>query len=214
MSSNESGKYSVLNPAVFYMIQRRQRVFRDIIGKIEKPMDDIKFLEVGCGHGQFLIEFQAFGIREENIAGIDIDEKRVESSRKRVSNSDIRVAGVDKLPWADKSFDIVFQSTVFTSIPDPEIRKKGAAEMMRVCKDDGFILWYDFTFNNPANKNVRGIKKSEIRELFSGWNCEFTKITLAAPLARLLVPFSRNLTSAVETFCPFLRTHVVAKISK
>jgi ubiquinone/menaquinone biosynthesis C-methylase UbiE len=48
------------------------------------------------------------------------------------------------------------------------MRKNIVREMLRVLKPKGFILWYDYHMDNPKNPDVRGVKKREIYELFSG----------------------------------------------
>jgi len=211
--------YSALNPSAFFMIQRRQRDIRRILEKefgesTQYDLSDIKLLEIGCGSGQWLTEFQTFGMRVANLAGIELDEKRAATAEERIIGAEIKTGNAAKLPWDDNSFDIVFQSTVFTSILDDEIRNKAASEMKRVCKKNGFILWYDFAFDSPSNPNVRGVGKCEIRKLFEPWNCKFRKVTLAPPIARKIVPLSWLLAEKLETFFPFLRTHLIAKISE
>ena len=62
--------------------------------------------------------------------------------------------------------------------------------MLRVLKKEGIILWYDFSYDNPKNPDVKGIKKEEIINLFP--NCKFTfnKVTLAPPIVRSTAPRS------------------------
>jgi len=64
------------------------------------------------------------------------------------------------------------------------------AEMTRVLKSGGIVIWYDFFYNNPSNPNVRGVGASEIRSLFPGFSITLRRITLAPPVARRLVPIS------------------------
>ena len=208
------GVYSPLNSSTLFMIQRRQRDIRKILASHREKMDDVKLLEIGCGEGQWLAEFQMFGFQVANLAGIELDKERAEFAKKRIIGADIQAGNGAKLPWADNSFDIVFQSTVFTSILDKETKTKVAQEMMRVCKEDGFVLWYDFAYDSPSNKNVKGIKKCETRKLFEPWNCEIRKVTLAPPIARRIVPISWLLAEKLETFFPCLRTHLIAKIDR
>ena len=210
--------YSPLNPAALFMIQRRHREIRRILesslgNSTDYNLSNVKLLEIGCGNGQWLAEFQTFGMNVANLAGIEIDEARAESATKRIIGSDIKCGTAAELPWEDNSFDIVFQSTVFTSILDDDIKKAVASEMRRVCKDDGFILWYDFAFDSPSNSNVKGVGKSEIRNLFDPWSCDIRKITLAPPIARRVVPVSWMLAEQLETFLPFFRTHLIAEIT-
>jgi len=206
-------KYSPLNKSAFFMIQRRQREIRRILAeKFPYGTENTKLLEIGCGSGQWLAEFAGFGFRFANFAGIDLDGGRSKIAEERIPGADIRAGDASELPWPDKSFDIVFQSTVFTSVKDEGKQCKIATEMKRVCRDDGFILWYDFIYNSPANPNVRGIGRRRVMELFSPWKCEFCSVTLAPPIARRLVPLSWSLAEDIETFCPFLRTHLLALI--
>ncbi len=207
--------YSPLHPAAQFMIQRRMRIIRQILAR-EFPggCREVKLLEVGCGGGQWLAEFQEFGLNVANLAGIELDKKRAEKAAERIIGADIRHGNAASLPWNDGSFDIVFQSTVFTSILDDETRKEAAGEMKRVCRSGGFILWYDFKYDSPNNPNVRGIKKKQVENIFSPWNCEFRSVTLAPPIARRIVPLSWSLAEDLETFLPFLRTHLIAVIRR
>lgn len=86
-----------------------------------------------------------------------------------------------------------------------------AAEMRRVLKPDGLILWYDYHMNNPNNPDVRGVKAGEIHALFPGSDIRLEKITLAPPLARLLAPCSWLLCDLLGNF-PFLCTHYLGVI--
>lgn len=195
------------------MIQRRQREIRRILASAYPDgVEKVSLLEAGCGNGQWLAEFQTFGFMPENIAGIELDGKRAEFAKRRIQGADIRNGNAAELPWKDESFDIVFQSTMFTSVKDLETRKEIASEMKRVCKKSGFILWYDFIYDSPKNPDVRGVGKKEVSSLFSPWKCEFKKVTFAPPLARAIAPYSALTADILETLFPFLRTHIIAVI--
>jgi len=103
------------------------------------------------------------------------------------------------------------QEVVFTSILDPEMKIRVAAEMIRVLKPAGSIIWLDFRYNNLKNKHVKGIDKNEIETLFP--NCEvFLKtVILAPPIARIVVPISWTIASIMNKFS-FLRTHYLGII--
>ena len=122
--------------------------------------------------------------------GIDLDEERIQKAKERIPQADLQIGNAAELPWLDQSFDIVLQSTLFTSILDPHLKKTAAEEMRRVVKRSGMILWYDFFCDNPWNPNVRGISKRELKTLFPDFLITFQRITLAAPLARRLAPKS------------------------
>ncbi|HBC87111.1 MAG TPA: SAM-dependent methyltransferase [Lentisphaeria bacterium] len=206
--------YSPLHPAAFFMIQKRQREIRRILASAYPDgVEKVNLLETGCGNGQWLAEFQTFGFMPENLAGIELDAKRAEFAKRRIQGADIRQGNAAELPWKDDSFDIVFQSTVFTSVKDGATRKRIASEMKRVCRKNGFILWYDFIYDSPKNPDVSGVGKNEVAALFAPWKCKFKKITLAPPLARAIAPHSVLAADMLETLAPFLRTHIIAKIT-
>src|SRR5208337_4766543 len=95
------------------------------------------------------------------------------------------------------------------------LRQRAAAEMQRVLKPDGYILWCDFIFSNPINANVRAVTKEDIRNLFPTLKeVMMRRVILAPPIASRLVPISRIAADLVEACFPFLRTHVVALLQK
>ena len=60
--------------------------------------------------------------------------------------------------------------------------------MIRVVKNEGMILWYDYHVNNPWNPDVRGVKKQEILRLFPSCQIRVQRTTLAPPLFACRAP--------------------------
>ena len=177
------------------------------------PLANKRILEIGCGRGQWFVTYECLCAKRHSLAGIDLEAQRAAECAQRFAGADIRVGDATKLPWEDRSFDIVFQSTVFTSVLDAAVKPALAAEMLRVVKDTGAILWYDFRYNNPRNPHVRGIRHSEIKRLFPGCEIWLRRATLAPPLARRLVPWSWTFAALVEA-TQLLNTHLVGYIKK
>jgi SAM-dependent methyltransferase len=221
-----SGYYSLSNPAVFFT---RQSVERALLKAFRRhdlfPLRDSRILDVGCGNGQWLVDFEMWGARRSNLAGIDLIPERVRTARARLAawrnetgelvsdGADIREGDATTLPWPDASFDIVSQSMAFSSILDGSARAALAREMARVLRGDGRIVWYDMFVDNPRNPNVHGIRKREIRQLFEGFDLDSRRVTLLEPLARRLVPASRlsgELLEAVRV----LNTHLLAVLRR
>ena len=172
----------------------------------------LRILDVGCGDGNMLRQFLQWGARPENLAGIDLRPEPVDYALSLNPNLDVRCGSAAELPWPDKTFDLVCQHTVFTSVLDGDMRKRIASEMKRVIQENGMILWYDFLYNNPSNPDVRGVRKAEIKQLFPDSTYKFLRITLAPPLARRLVPISWGLSYFLESLKIF-NTHYLAAIS-
>jgi ubiquinone/menaquinone biosynthesis C-methylase UbiE len=199
--------YSVANPGALFMYQQRVRnVTRALARAGLFPLGETRILDVGCGNGEWLVDFESWGAREEHLAGIDIEPTRVARTQRRLRDADIRQGDGVTLPWPDESFDLVLQSTVFTSILDPELRRRVAAEMARVVAPAGFILWYDFFRDNPRNPDVRSVRSAEVRSLFPGFRCDCKRVTLAPPVSRRLAPISWTAAYVLEA-ARVLNTH-------
>lgn len=173
-----------------------------------------KILDLGCGNGIMMRNFIEWGAQIENISGLDLRPGAVKFAKHLNPNLDIIAGSATKLPWGNQSFDIVCQHTMFTSIMDMDMKKQIAKEMTRVLKKDGIILWYDYFFDNPKNKDVRGVKAAEISKLFPEYDIDLQKITLAPPIARripdILLPTLYPLLSSIS----FLRTHYLGVFTK
>lgn len=206
-------------PRDFYSLERPGNLFiyterlRGAINLLRRhcifPLREKNILGVGCGSGNWLVDFESLGAERQHLHGIDLDKEYIEKAKGKIPQADLRVGSAAQLPWPDRSFDIVLQSTLFTSILDPDLKKAVAQEMTRVVKNTGVILWYDFFCNNPWNPNVRGITKKELKELFPNFSITLNKITLAAPLARWLAPKSRLACYLLEQMKLF-NTHYLA----
>ena len=111
------------------------------------------------------------------------------------------------------SFDIVYQSTVFSSILDLSVQNKLAAKIWSWVKPGGAVLWYDFTYDNPNNPDVKGVTLSRIRELFPEGIIHSKRVTLAPPISRRVCKIHPGLYTVFNAL-PLLRTHVLCWIQK
>lgn len=206
-------RYSLATPSALQIrAVQLEHVARLLRRENMLPLASLALLEVGCGRGQWLVDFESMGALRENLAGIDLDEARLETARRRLCpGADIRAGSAAALPWKTATYDLVFQSTVFTSILDDGLKQRVAQEMLRVVKPSGLIVWYDFSFDNPFNRDVRGVGKREIHRLFPGCSVRFQRVTLAPPLGRFLAGRSRELASILERL-RLLNTHLLASI--
>jgi len=208
-------RYSWFSPSYLFMIQERERRLLALLKRHNLSVLDTKrILEVGCGTGYWLYEFTRWGARPENINGVDLLADRIDKAREILPRGiNIQCSNAADLAFPDGTFDLVLQSTVFSSVLDISMKRQIAGEMLRVVKRDGFILWYDFHVNNPWNPDVKAVKKNEIHQLFPGCQIELRRITLAPPLTRLIAPYSWltcYLLEKIRLFC----THYLGVIRK
>lgn len=207
-------RYAPSSLAVALSIEGQGRAARDALLRAGAwPLTGKAILEIGCGSGRWLADFAAWGADPARLAGIDAIEKRVEDARARAPGADVRVGDAAALPWPDAAFDVVLQSTVMSSVLDPAVRQRIAAEMARVLKPDGVVLWYDFFYDNPWNPDVRGVRAAELRRLFPGFAADLRRVTLAPPLARLVAPISLPLARLLSRL-RVLNTHYLAVLRR
>lgn len=207
-----SDLYSPFNPASLFMSQRRQRAELGLLRRYGfSELQNCRILEVGCGRGGVLNNYLGYGAVAANLHGVDLLPDRLVDAKKRLPTLPLVCADGQHLPYEDASFDLLMQYTVFSSVLDESIRARMAAEMLRVLrKPGGLIVWYDFWLN-PTNKQTRGIRPAEIKRLFPGCEFEFHRITLAPPVARVLVPVSWTAAALLEKI-RLLNTHYLVAI--
>lgn len=207
-------RYVLSRPDERYILHRREiEVLRLLrrhgVADLTRP----RILDLGGGRGHRLADWVRWGAGPDNLSGIDIMEAFAREAAKTVPGACIAVASGDQMPFAPAYFDIVVQSMVFSSVLDPLSREQMAAEMLRVAKPGGLILWYDFRIGNPRNPDLRPVRRNEIARLFPGCAVDLRSMTLVPPFARALGRSAFWFGPALEAF-PFLRTHYLAAIRK
>jgi len=207
-------RYSYFNKGNLFIVREKQREIINLLRRNNfEELEDKKIFDIGCGAGGWLRDFVQWGAKPENMYGVDLLEERVKIAKSINPNFNFFCANAEKLNFGDKSFDIVLVATCFTSILDSNMKKRIAQESLRILKDQGIVLWYDFRYNNPWNPDVKGIEKKEIKELFGDCDYDFNLVTLAPPIARHLAPIS-IIACELLAKIPFLKTHYLAVIKK
>jgi len=172
-----------------------------------------RILDVGCGGGGLLRHLLEFEAEPRRMFGIDLLIERIHEAHDLSPNFQFLCGSASQLPFPNATFDFVFQFTMFTSILRKEIKQAAANEILRVLRPKGIFIWYDFSYDNPRNPDVRGIGRREMFRLFQGCRIRCRRITLAPPLARLVArgsAFLYRLLSAPKVLC----THYLCLIEK
>ena len=92
------------------------------------------YLDVGCGSG---LAAQLAAERGAKVSGIDAAENLLAIARSRIPAGQFRVADLEELPFADKTFDVVtgFNSFQYAANPDAAL-----AQAKHVAKPDGAVV--------------------------------------------------------------------------
>lgn len=208
-------RYSAMNPEVLRGLHERQEAMCRIFERNGwRDLSGLRLFEVGCGTGGNLLELLRLGFKPENLSGIELLPERWAEARHVLPGAlDVHEGDATTCACAPASQDIVFVSTVFSSLLDHAYQESLAAAMWRWTKPGGGVLWYDFIVDNPANADVRGVPVRRIRSLFPEGTVRARRVTLAPPLARAVSAVSPGLYTLLNAF-PMLRTHVLAWVAK
>lgn len=113
-----------------------------------------KVLDVGCAKGFMLHDFATLipGIK---VAGIDVSSYAIEQALEQVKPY-VQTADARKLPYADKSFDLVISINTVHNLEKEELAK-ALKEIERVSKGNSFIT-------------VDAYRNDEEKEAMYAWN--------------------------------------------
>ncbi len=208
-------RHFLVEPGNLLIYQQRERALVACLrraGVNEATLPQLRVLEVGCGSGGLLPLLIYYGASPPLVHGVDLDAIRIQAATKRYPAIGFSVGDVTRLPFQAGTWDVVVQSTMFTSILEPQARRAAAREMMRVLTPHGFILWFDFRYNSPHNNHVRRVTKGELlRDLFPDAHVYLLRTVLLPPLARLIAPVSWTLAELLAVIPP-LCSHYCALI--
>jgi SAM-dependent methyltransferase len=198
-----------------FQFQERER---HVLGLLDRyglmPLAGKRILEVGCGTGKWLRDLIAWGADPEKLFGVELLQASAARARRLCPEAvTIECGNAAELRFDAGSFDIVLQATVFTSVLDGEMKQAMAAEMLRVLRPNGVIVWYDFFLKNPRNPYVHPVTMPDIQRLFPDCRLDLQRVSLAAPLSRALAPRAWTVCSILSRIPP-LCTHYLGAIQR
>jgi ubiquinone/menaquinone biosynthesis C-methylase UbiE len=210
-----TARYGPLEPAEYMSAQEKQRALIRWVRKFGiAPLEGRRLLEVGCGAGDDLLGFIQLGFSPSNLIAYELLEDRIAVARERLPTSvTLHLGDASQADLPGQSFDVVYQSTVFTSILDDFLQERLATKMWELVSPGGGVLWCDFVYDNPRNPDVRGVPLRRVRSLFPYGAVRSWRIWLAPPISRRLTRLHPALYAVANVF-PFLRTHVLCWIEK
>ena len=169
-------------------------------------------LDLGCGTGELFEAVGGAGVEAE-WTGVDLLPESLEVARNRYPTARWIEASADRLPLATASADVVVASTLFSSLPSPEFQERVAAEIRRVLRPSGWLIWYDLRYPSPGNPSVHPITAALLARLFTDWASDLSTTTLLPPIARRLGPATDVLYGLLAAPSP-MRSHIVGRLQK
>lgn len=161
----------------------KRRPYTSYPGKLCKHIAENYFkpnyetlLDVGCGRGEHLREFQKLGYQ---VKGVDLSQE----VKELLKDTEIEILDIEKeqLPYENESFDVLFNKSLIEHLSNPENFMR---EAYRILKPGGRLItmtpdwesvykifYEDYTHRTPFTKEslydihqIFGFKKVEIRK--------------------------------------------------
>lgn len=128
-----------------------------------------KLLDMGCGEGTRLANIAD---KHTTIFGIDISSTAIKKAKKKYPKFNFVVGDLEKLPFPDNEFDLVYSAFVFEHLDNP---KKVIKEGVRVLKPGGSFLIAAPNYGAP-NRASPPFKGNRILKLFEGFVKDFIPV--------------------------------------
>jgi SAM-dependent methyltransferase len=176
------------------------------------PLSSQWILEVGCGTGKWLRELISWGADPAKTCGVELLPALAARARRLCPPAvTVECCNAVKTNFPSRSFDIVVQATVFSGVLEHGTRQAIAAEMLRLVRPGGMILWYDVVGENRWNSSVHPLRKADIRRLFPGCVYDLRRSGLSSAIAELLAGRAPRAAALLASLPP-LGSHYLGAI--
>ena len=145
-----------------------RNILKKALRIVDIDLHKLHVLDVGCGYGYWLADLAELGAIPSQLTGIDLSKDRIEIAHKQNPGIHWIHGNSEDLPFPSKSFGLVMQAVVFSSVLDAGVQKHLADEMRRVTKKNGYILWIDH--KKSFSEELSGFSKAKVLELFDGFD--------------------------------------------
>jgi hypothetical protein len=144
---------------------------------------------------------------------MDLLPDRIRQAKAKFPELEFKTGNAERIDYEDGYFDLILVTTLFSSIRDERMAQGVAREITRVLKVRGAVLWYDFRYKAPWNRDVCGMPSWRIRSLFPALRPDLRQITLIPPVSRRLGGLGPTLYPVLSAI-PFLRSHYIGLLTK
>ena len=117
------------------------------------PIEDAAVLDIGCGTGNFLREFDGLG---RQLVGLDVSEGMLAQARLKGIHAELVHGDACALPFEDGVFDAAYCIQVFHHIPEADrdtflleahrVLKPGGRFVMQSCSHEQLLTFWEYCY--------------------------------------------------------------------
>ncbi len=130
-----------------------------------------RILDVGCGTGDLTLLAQERVGSSGQAAGIDASPEMIDVARRKAararSGADFRLSAIERMPFPDGAFDVVFSSLMMHHLPD-DLQPQALAEVRRVITPGGRLVIVDFKQSDGMQSLATLVKAAGFNQVASG----------------------------------------------
>lgn len=133
------------------------------------PLNNMSYLDVGCGGGEMTHFFSNKGFLPENSFGIDLSEIRIKRASNTYKEINFTTGNAINYKLEGKYFDLITCFDVFSHLTTKEDIIKALKNSKNHLKNDGLFLWYDIYskdhFAPTSNSDSFGFNRKQMLSL-------------------------------------------------
>lgn len=206
------------NPEVLFQTLAQEAAIVRSATYLQHDPADATILDVGCGGGGNIFQLIRLGYRYANITGIDINDERIAIGKADFPLCHFFIADASQMFFSDNSFDLIYESTMFSTLPDEDLCIAISREMVRVCKKGGYLLLVDWRYKKSGSTKYNALNRKKVKTYFG-----VSQVTdlisveagaLVPPLGRFLSKYIPSLYFLVAALLPFSVGQIVYILKK
>lgn len=207
-------RYAWHRPEILQQVAARSRAFGALLSQtVGGDLSSLRVLDVGCGTGGFLRQLIDWGADPARLTGTELQQDRLDHAQRcTAAGVQWRLGTLDAMGL--RGHDLVTAQTVFSSVLDTATRRELADQMWRALRPGGWVLVFDFRYDNPRNRNVRKVTLAELAAWWPGERSRYRTLLLAPPIHRMLARAPWMASDLLAALAPPLRSHFMYMVQK